>query len=150
MKQAWLCLGVMVIGLAGAGCAPSSFVSGKSAAWKSIMLDKQTAGKYDEAWQKTVHTLSTDYAIAIMDKDSGYLRTEWVRGVSGGSYDSYRARISVRYPDVKKPYRLQYRTDAQWLVDPKHNQWVPGWDEDFDKRIHNLLAGRLGRNRPQY
>ena len=87
------------------------------------MLDKQTAGKYDEAWQKTVHTLSTDYAIAIMDKDSGYLRTEWVRGVSGGSYDSYRARISVRYPDVNKPYRLQYRTDAQWLEDPKHNQW---------------------------
>ncbi len=32
-----------------------------------------------------------------------------------GSYERYRGRLTVKYPDVKDPDKLEVKTDAQWL-----------------------------------
>ncbi len=125
------------------GCAPSTFVKGQGAGWKSMELNPATINQYDVAWQKTVDTIARDYDIEIMDKDSGYLRTAWTYGISGGSFNRYRGRLTVKYPDVKDPRKIDIKTDAQWL--DRNGYWVPGWDSVFNRDVFTALSGRLGR-----
>ncbi len=80
-------------------------------------------GDYNNAWQKTVDTIARDYDIEMLDKDSGYLRTAWAYGISGGIYNRYRGRITVKYPTVTNPDKIEVKTDAQWLSDPAYGIW---------------------------
>ena len=135
------------IGVLCVGCAPSTFV--KSApGWKTIELNENLMGNYDEAWQKTVDTIAREYDIEMLDKDSGYLRTAWLYGVSGGIYNRYCGRLTVKYPSVSNPTQVDIKTNAQWLEDEQYLRWVSGWDKDFQRDVYTNLAGRLGRGVP--
>ena len=127
------------------GCAPASFVKGHGAGWKTIELNDNLKHNYDISWQKTVDTIARDYDIEMMDKDSGYLRTSWLYGISGGIYNRYRGRITVKYPEVKEPKKVEVKTDAQWLLDPYYGVWQRGWDRSFNREVFTTLSGRLGR-----
>ena len=127
------------------GCAPSSFVKGRSAGWKTIELNDSLKHNYDMSWQKTVDTIARDYDIEMMDKGSGYLRTSWLYGISGGIYNRYRGRITVKYEEVKAPEKVEVKTDAQWLATPAHGMWEIGWDRSFNREVYTTLSGRLGR-----
>ena len=131
--------------LLAAGCAPSTFVKGHSAGWKTIELNDSLMGNYDLSWQKTVDTIARDYDIEMMDKQSGYLRTAWLHGVSGGIYNRYRGRITIKFPEVKEPKKVEVKTDAQWLVKPAYGVWERGWDRSFSREVFTTLSGRLGR-----
>lgn len=128
------------------GCAPKSFVR-SAPGWKVIELRDGLDGKYDEAWQTTVDTVARDWDIEIMDKSSGYLRTAWVHGISGGDYERYRARITVKYPRTDKPEKAEVKTEAQWLQD-RPMGWVTGFDMTFQRDVYAALSGRLGRTVP--
>lgn len=134
-----------IISLMVVGCAPSSFVKGQSSGWKVIELNDAIKGNYDDAWMKTVDTIARDYDIEMLDKDSGYLRTTWTYGISGGVFNRYRGRITVKYPEVKTPEKIEVKTEAQWLNDTSKGLWVPGWDTSFQRDIFTALSGRLGR-----
>ena len=84
------------------GCAPRTFVR-SAPGWKTIEFHEGLVNNYDEAWQKTVDTIARNWDIEILDKDSGYLRTAWVYGISGGPQLRYRGRITVKYPEIKLP-----------------------------------------------
>ncbi len=127
------------------GCAPASFVKGHSAGWKTIELNDSLKHNYDVSWQKTVDTIARDYDIEMMDKSSGYMRTSWLYGISGGIYNRYRGRITIKYPDVKEPEKVEVKTDAQWLQDPSYGVWQLGWDRSFNREVFTTLSGRLGR-----
>jgi hypothetical protein len=128
-------------------CAPPTFV--KSApGWKTIELNEDLMGNYDKAWQKTVDTIAREYDIEMLDKDSGYLRTAWLYGVSGGIYNRYRGRLTVKYPSVAEATKVDIKTSAQWLEDEVYLRWVSGWDRDFQRDVYTNLAGRLGRGVP--
>ena len=127
------------------GCAPSTFVKGRSGGWKTIELNNSLAGNYEEAWQKTVDTIARDYDIEMLDKDSGYLRTTWTYGISGGTFNRYRGRLTIKYPDLEKPDKLEVKTDAQWLLDPSTGVWQQGFDSLLDRDVYTALSGRLGR-----
>jgi hypothetical protein len=134
------------------GCAPATFVQGQTGGWKSIELNPAAAGKFDVAWQKTVDTIARDYDISIMDKSSGYLRTDWKYGICGATYNSYRGRLTIKFPDVANPEKIDVKTDAEWFgTNPMTGMayWVPGFDTAFDRDVYTALSGRLGRTVPQ-
>jgi len=127
------------------GCAPSTFVRDRSGGWKTIELNDNLVGQYEEAWQKTVDTIARDYDIEMLDKDSGYLRTSWTYGISGGTFNRYHGRLTIKYPEIENPDKLEVKTDAQWLVDPASGAWQQGFDTLLDRDVFTALSGRLGR-----
>lgn len=144
-KMGILLISGVTLALLCAGCAPGTFVKGQSSGWKIIELNENLQGDYDNAWQKTVDTIARDYDIELIDKDSGYLRTSWAHGISGGIYHRYRGRITIKYPSVINPDKMEVKTDAQWLSDPTYGVWEQGWDRNFNRDIFTALSGRLGR-----
>lgn len=136
----------LVLGLLASGCAPKTFVR-SSPGWKVIELRPGLLKNYDEAWQTTVDTVARDWDIEILDKQSGYLRTAWLYGISGGPYERYRGRLTVKFPQVKEPEKAELKTEAQWLED-RPLGWVSGFDSAFQRDVFTALSGRLGRTVP--
>ena len=130
------------------GCAPSTFVRA-APGWKVIELREGMA--YDDAWMVVVDTITRDWDVEMMDKGSGYMRTAWHHGISGGPAESYRGRITVKFPSIKAPTVVEMKTEAQWLVSRPGGsaQWVAGYDTDFQREIYSELGGRLGRTVPK-
>jgi len=127
------------------GCAPQTFVRGQAPGWKTIELNDDLEHNYEKAWQKTVDTVARQYDIEMLDKDSGYLRTCWEYGISGGTYNRYRGRITVKYLSVQEPEKVEVKTEAQWLKDVGSGYWQRGWDRNFQRDVYTELSGRLGR-----
>ncbi|MHC4463909.1 MAG: hypothetical protein ACYS6W_09890 [Planctomycetota bacterium] len=126
------------------GCAPSSFVQ-SSPGWKVIELRDELHDNYDQAWQVTVDTVARNWDIEILDKDSGYLRTNWTYGISGRKPNNYRGRLSIKYPTGKpKRVKLEVKTEAQWHF----RYWHSGFDTIFNRDVYASLSGRLGRTVP--
>ena len=144
-KSIYLSLLLVTTTLVFAGCAPSTFIKGRPGGWKTIELNESLASEYALAWQKTVDTIARDYDIELLDKDSGYLRTAWMYGISGGTYHRYRGRLTIKYPDITEPEKVEVKTDAQWLSEPAYGIWERGWDTSFDRDVFTALSGRLGR-----
>ncbi|MHC4167008.1 MAG: hypothetical protein ACYSWQ_08625 [Planctomycetota bacterium] len=141
-------LGILMaamLGLVCTGCAPSTFVKGQSAGWKTIVLNDTVKGDYNAAWSKTVDTIARDYDIEMLEKESGYLRTGWKYGISGATYNRYRGRITIKYGDTETPEQVEVKTDAQWLGD---QMWVEGFDKMFNRDVYVNLSGILGRTVP--
>ena len=140
-KVVTLC--AMALMLAAGGCAPSSFVK-QSAGWKSVEFN-QNVNTFNIAWQTCVDTIAKDYDIEMLDKNSGYLRTTWIYGISGGTYNRYRGRITVKFPELTDPTKVDIKTEAQWLSDTSSGLWIPGFDSIFQRDVFTALTGRLGR-----
>ena len=131
------------------GCAPRTFVR-SAPGWKTIEFRDGLVNNYDDAWQKTVDTIARNWDIEILDKDSGYLRTAWVYGISGGPQIKYRGRITVKYPEIKMPEKVEVKTSAEWWAygGPYAPIWVKGFDSSFQRDVFAELSGRLGRTVP--
>ena len=131
------------------GCAPKTFVH-TAPGWKTIEFRDGLINDYDEAWQKTVDTIARNWDIEILDKDSGYLRTAWVYGISGGPDIRYRGRITVKYPEIKTPEKVEVKTSAEWWEagNAYAPVWRKGFDTSFQRDVFTELAGRLGRTVP--
>ena len=130
-----------------AGCAPQSFVK-SSPGWKVIELRDELRDDYSQAWQTTVDSIARNWDIEILDKESGYLRTAWTYGISGGVYNRYRGRLTVKYPEGTKSDKLELKTEAQWAENVYYGIWVTGFDTIFNRDVYSVLAGRLGRTVP--
>jgi hypothetical protein len=59
-----------------------------------------------------VDTIARDYDIEMLDKDSGYLQTTWTYGISGGTFNRYRVRLTIKYPKIENPDKMDVKTDA--------------------------------------
>ena len=136
---------LLTVGSTGCG-APQSFVQ-TTPGWKVIELRDGLKNNYDDAWQRTVDTVARNWDIEILDKDSGYLRTAWLHGIVGASWERYRGRLTIKYPEVKNADKLEVRTEAQWLKN-KPLGWVSGFDLMFQRDVYSALSGRLGRTVP--
>ena len=138
---------LLVLPLVGCAVTPKSFVR-SSPGWKTIELHHSLASDYATAWQKAVDTIARSWDIEILDKESGYLRTSWTYGISGASYEKYRGRITLKFPDPSNATKVELRTQAQWLRNPNRLVWQNGFDTIMERDVYSALAGRLGRTVP--
>lgn len=131
------------------GCAPASFVR-QPAGWKTIELRNDMQESYTKAWQVAVDTITRQWDIEILDKDSGYLRTAWKFGISGTTGAGYRGRISLKFATVEEgnPKKIELKTDASWL-DTYNNLWIAGYDSALQRDVYEVLSARLGRTVPE-
>lgn len=144
MRRTMSILTCSVMALVIVGCAPSTFVK-TTAGWKTIEFNENIQGDFDAAWQKCVDTIARDYDLEMLDKNSGYLRTAWIYGISGGVYNRYRGRITVKFAELEAPNQVDVKTEAQWLSNEPSGIWLPGWDKTFQRDVYTALSGRLGR-----
>jgi len=129
------------------GCAaPRSFIR-TAPGWKVIELRKGLAGNYADSWQTMVDTVARSWDIEILDRDSGYLRTSWHHGISGGIYQRYRGRLAIKFPTTEDVQKVEVKTEAQWFVD-QNIGWLTGFDSVFQRDVYSALSGRLGRTVP--
>ena len=138
---------VLVVLASGCAATPKSFVR-SAPGWKTVELHDALKNNYDDAWQKSVDTVAKSWDIEILDKGSGYLRTAWQYGISGGNYQCYRGRLTVKFPEIKNPDKVEVRTQAQWLQNRQSLVWVEGFDTVFERDVYTALAGRVGRTVP--
>ncbi len=144
MNHVFSLCAIALLGIISTGCAPSSFVR-TPGGWKTIEIREGLKSDYDQAWQTTVDSVARDWDIEILDKDSGYLRTTWITGivgVRGAMALRYMGRLTIKYPSVTDPTKLEVKTEAKWLED---YGWVKGHDMDFQRDVLSVLSGRLGR-----
>ena len=147
MNRVFSLVVLALIGFVSTGCAPSSFVR-TPGGWKTVEIRSGLSSNYDQAWQTTVDTVARNWDIEILDKDSGYLRTTWVTGIVGtrGSVaQRYSGRITIKYPSVLSPSKVEVKTEARWQ---EEYGWVNGYDTQFERDVFSALSGRLGRTVP--
>jgi hypothetical protein len=131
------------------GCAPSTFVKA-SPGWKTLEIRDNLT--YDQCWMTTVDLLTRDWDVEMLDKSSGYIRTAWHQGISGGPQARYRGRITVKFPDPKACTTVEIKTEAEWFGTeyPWGNPyWIPGYDSSMQRDVYTAMGGRLTRNVPK-
>lgn len=143
MNRYFVAISLLLFMFTQVGCGSSTFEK-RTPGWKSIELRDGLQGDYSEAWQITVDSLARSYDLEIIDKDSGYLRTSWKYGILGQDADTLAGRITVKFPDVSSPSKVDVKTDAQ-QYDIWTEKWVEGFDSAFERDIVSELSGRLGR-----
>lgn len=125
-------------------CAPATFIK-QPAGWKTLEMRQDL--KYDDAWAQVVDVVSQDYDIEIMSKDSGYMRTNWKFGISGGNLQRYRGRITLKFPVDHAQCKV--KTEAQW-INPMNGMIVyEGYDSRMNRDVYQNLGGILGRTVPE-
>jgi hypothetical protein len=79
----------------------SRFVVG-DAVWREIPIRDDLQGQYDKCWQTAINAiLESNFAIATMDKESGYIRTTENSGVVILTGDwVYSVQVSIKFTYV--------------------------------------------------
>lgn len=136
-------MGFLALCFLAAGCTPATFVR-QAPGWKSIEL--RDGLQYDTAWGAVVDVVSQDYDIEVLSKDSGYLRTGWKSGISGGDTQRYKGRLTVKFPPEHNQVRV--KTEAQWF-NPQTGQMIEGFDSLMNRDVYTAIGGVLGRTVPE-
>ncbi len=124
-----------------AGCAttaPRSFSRTQTPSWSTIEIRKGL--DYDQAWDTVLDIIIKNFALDIVMREEGYIRTGWLYTWSGAYLSHYRVRVSLKFsPDRKK---LQVRPEAQFLAG---KNWSVGTDTRLVSTIKTDLMGTIGR-----
>ena len=100
---------------------------------------------YDKAWQVIVSTITEDFEIDVIEKDSGYLMTAWksVSATMGEQLEGYeKAGIRVTCKVEKRdPFRLKLKVQRGVL---DAGSWQPkSGDEKWEKELLEEIKLRL-------
>lgn len=112
------------------GCvslAPKGFVA-QLAGWNTIQM---RAGITEaKAWNTFVSVISEKYDIEVMEKESGYIRTNWI--VEGSTAN----RI------IEPNNTLRIKVESRYY-DKLREEWVTGFSNTVTEAVKQDLQGRL-------
>lgn len=100
---------------------------------------------YDKAWQVIVSTITEDFEIDVIEKDSGYLMTAWksVSATMGEQLEGYeKAGVRVTCKVEKRdPFRLKLKVQRGVL---DAGSWQPkSGDEKWEQELLEEIKLRL-------
>jgi len=122
-----------------AGCAaPTTFVRTMEPSWASVELRKDIS--YDEAWIAVSDTLIKRFDLEILQKQDGYMRTNWLYTWTGEVDESYRVRVTVKYAPDKK--YVEVKSEAEY---GGPGDWVMGYDSRLLATLKTDIMGKIGR-----
>ncbi len=123
------------------GCAttaPRSFSRTRAPSWATIEV--RDTLEYDRAWDTVIELLVTNFDLASVLREDGYVRTDWLYTWSGAYSSHYRVRVAVKFsPDRRE---LRFRPEAQFLAG---KNWRIGTDARLVSTIKTDLMGTVGR-----
>ncbi len=135
----FLCTGVLLAGLTLALAGPpKSFQRLDKPQWNAIEL--RDGLSFEHAWNAVFDVLINDFEIALVSKENGYLRTDWLYSYGGAYQFGYRVRVTVRFSPDQRTVRV--KTEAQ-AVDG--NNWIIGIDSRLISTLKTDLMGTVGR-----
>lgn len=115
------------------GCislAPKGFVA-QPAGWNTIQMREKISK--DQAWNTFVSVISENYDIEVMEKESGYLRTNWV--VEGTTANRIIGKIESNNT-------LRVKVESRYF-DKVTGEWVTGYSTTVTETVKQDLSGRL-------
>jgi hypothetical protein len=133
-------IGIIFFAVAGSALAgpPKSFLKGQPAQWQVFEIRENV--DFAHAWDMVFDILINDFDLAMVLKDDGYIRTEWLY-TYGGTYNyEYRLRVTARFA----PDRRSLRIKAEAQVRDGEN-WVLGVDSRLLTTLKTDLMGTIGR-----
>ena len=116
------------------GCKPKTFVKSHEAVWASVELSDDLT--YEQAWEKTVDTLTRNFDLEILDRDNGYIRTGWLYTWTGKRSEAYSVRITVNFKNNNRV--VSFKPEAMYKN-------VTGYDTRLLQTIKTDIMGLLGR-----
>lgn len=116
------------------GCA------GIPATWKALPEIKET--EYEEAWSIIVGAVSEKFDLAVVDGNSGYLRSAWKvkKGFFGDKESQSRAVVRVV---SRKPFKIKLKVEKQTWNGFTEDWQDAGNDEKFESQLLEELQARL-------
>jgi hypothetical protein len=117
------------------GCAaPGTFVRTMEPTWATIELREDVT--YDKAWSTIIDLLVKNFDIEVSQKENGYIRTGWLYTWTGQYTETYRVRVTVKFPDDRKT--VQVKSEAYF------KDYV-GFDTRLLQTLKTDIMGAIGR-----
>ncbi len=134
----WLTLAMLAAPTLALAGPPKSFLKGQATQWHVFELRADL--DFQHAWDAVFDILINDFDLAMVLKDDGYIRTEWLYSY-GGRYDhEYRLRVTACFTPDKR--NLRVKTEAQFK---DGDNWLLGVDSVLLTTLKTDLMGTVGR-----
>ncbi len=132
----------------------SRFVVG-DAVWREIPIRDDLQGQYEKCWQTAINAiLESNFAIATMDKESGYVRTTENSGVVTLKGDwVYNVQISIKFtyvpagsgqPATVQKIRIQASGHLAKISKGRLKEAFQGYDSVVLQNVFQDLQAKLG------
>jgi hypothetical protein len=133
----------------------SRFVVG-DAVWREIPIRDDLQGQYDKCWQTAINAiLESNFAVATMDKESGYIRTTENSGVATLKGDwVYNVQVSIKFtylpPAVAgqqatvQKIRIQASGHLAKVSNGRLKEAFQGYDSVVLQNVFQDLQAKLG------
>jgi hypothetical protein len=132
----------------------SRFVVG-DAVWREIPIREDLQGQYEKCWQTAINAiLESNFAIATMDKESGYLRTTENAGIATLKGDwVYNVQVSIKFTYVPaapgqqaavQKIRIQASGHRAQISKGRLKQAFQGYDSVVLQNVFQDLQAKLG------
>lgn len=141
----YLFLMLMVIALI--GCTVTSptvsFVSSRPTIkveewpfWHDVRVDSTD---YDHVWTTVMDILSEQSAIAILEKEAGYIQTEWKNRVDKGYNDEWRFTAKI-FPEQQL---VRVGFEARWVDEQEYVSTIYTDEESLWRQVVKQIEDRL-------
>jgi len=117
---------------------PNTFVRTLEPSWASIQLRSKMS--YTDAWNNVLDIFVRKFDIAIMEKESGYIRTNWIHTSTGSLRGDYRVRVTAKF-NVSRT-KVDIKTEASYQLE---NGWAQGSDTALLQTLKADVMGAVGR-----
>ncbi len=132
---------VLCLGLVACSSAPDTFRRTRSPGWKEVEI--MGGLSYDQAWEACIDTLVRRFDLTVIQKDSGYARTNWLyTWYVDEDRQDYRVRVTLKFSGDKS--KVAIKTEAEY---GGSGEWIQGTDSALLEDIYGDLSGKLGRVR---
>ena len=133
----------------------SRFVVG-DAVWREIPIRDDLQGQYDKCWQTAINAiLESNFAIATMDKESGYVRTtensglvtlkgDWVYSVPVGIKFTYLPAAGPNQQATVQKIRIQASGHLAKISKGLLKEAFQGYDSVVLQNVFQDLQAKLG------
>lgn len=125
---------------------PRGFVkSHDGGVWRSVHLHGNYGlfrPKNQEVWHRVVDILSEKYDIKMLDRTSGYIRTDWKNMPVHNGEKQYQTRIIMKMQG-RIWHTAKMKTEARWRADGD-DPWITGYDTVILDEMYRDIQGRLG------
>lgn len=132
----------------------SRFVVG-DAVWREIPIRDDLQGQYEKCWQTAINAiLESNFAIATMDKESGYIRTTENSGVIVLTGDwVYSVQVSVKFTYIPaaqgqqatvQKIRIQASGHLAKVSKGRLKEAFQGYDSVVLQNVFQDLQAKLG------
>jgi hypothetical protein len=132
----------------------SRFVVGE-AVWREIPIRDDLQGQYEKCWQTAINAiLESNFAIATMDKESGYVRTTENSGVVTLKGDwAYSVQVSIKFTYVPaalgqqatvQKIRIQASGHLAKISNGRLKEAFQGYDSVVLQNVFQDLQAKLG------